>query len=148
SGNRLADFRSEFTTAVSFDTNRPSVVSQRPGNGASGVPLSASVVLFVNKPLSPSTITGALHVSQNGSLVNGSIQVTGNGQVIQFLPAAPWQNNALIQVFLDNSARDLSSNALNNYQGSFRTVSDTSTTAPVVVRFVPSGSAVVLNPII
>src|SRR5439155_23870614 len=43
-GNHLADFQSEFTTAIATDINRPSVVSQRPGNGASGVAVNSSVV--------------------------------------------------------------------------------------------------------
>src|SRR5262249_4018369 len=63
-------------------------------------------------------------------------------------PTSAWQNDALIQVFLDTSAQDLAGNQLNNYQGSFRTLADTSTTAPVVVRSVPSGNGVVLNPVI
>ena len=65
------------------------------------------------------------------------------------MPTAPWQNNALVQVFLDNTAKDLAGNALNNYQGSFRTALDTSTTTPQVVRISPSNhNAVLLNPVI
>ena len=149
SGNHLADFTSQFTTGAQPDTDRPSVVSQRPGNGASGVVLDRSVVLYVDMPLQPATVTEALHISQNGVLVNGTVNVSGSGKVIEFVPTASWQNNALVQVFLDNNAKDLGGNALNNYQGSFRTALDPSTTTPQVVRVSPSNNnAVVLNPVI
>ena len=130
SGNHLADFTSQFTTGAQPDTDRPSVVSQRPGNGASGVALDRSVVLYVDMPLQPATVPAALHISQNGVLVNGTVNVSGSGKVIEFVPPAPWQNNALVQVFLDNNAKDLGGNALNNYQGSFRTALITATTTP------------------
>jgi hypothetical protein len=149
-GNHLADFQSKFTTAAASDINRPSVVSQRPGNGASGAALNGSVVLYVNEPLDQTTIAGALLISQNGVLVNGTIRVTGNGQAIEFVPAVAWVKNALIQVFFDDRAKDLAGNALNNYQGSFRTVSDTSASAPTVVRSIPAQGTtdVPLNPVI
>src|SRR3989442_10618132 len=40
SGNALAEFQSQFTTAAAFDTSHAAVVGQRPGNGATGVPLN------------------------------------------------------------------------------------------------------------
>src|SRR6185503_553285 len=98
SGNSLVDFRSQFSTVAAIDTNRPQVVSQRPGNGANAVATGDRVVLFISKPMNVSTMSGALHISQNGVLVNGTTQVSGNGQVIQFTPSSPWLNNALIQV--------------------------------------------------
>jgi len=137
SGNALADFSSQFSTAASFDTGRPSVVSQRPGNGATGVAVSSSVVLYVNEPLNAATVPGALFVSQNGVLVTGTTTVTGNGKTIRFVPSQPFVKDALIQVFLTPQALDLDGNALNNYQAQFRTLADTSTTAPVVVRTSP-----------
>jgi hypothetical protein len=150
SGNRLLDFRSAFTTTAASDLDRPSVVSQRPGNGSSGVGVHSSVVLYVNEPLNQTTIAGALHISQNGVLVNGTIRVTGNGQAIEFVPAAALAKNVLIQVFLDNKAQDVAGNALNNYQGSFRTVSDTGASAPAVVRSLPASgtTGAPLNPVI
>ena len=130
SDNPLADFSTTFTTASGFDTSRPSIVGQRPGNGASGVMAATGIVLFVNEPLLPSTIDGALHVSQNGVVVGGTVHVSGTGQTLHFQPDAPWTPNALIQVFLDASATDANGNRVHAYQGSFRTASDSQTDRP------------------
>jgi YD repeat-containing protein len=140
-GNALANFESTFTTAAAFDTTHPAVVEQRPGNGATGVPLNTSVVLYVNAAMNVSTVEGALHVSQNGVLANGTTQVTDNGQVIQFAPSTPWTNGALIQVFLDATAEDVNGNALTAYEGSFTTVANTSTIAPSVQSASPASGA-------
>ena len=132
SGNHLADFSSQFTTA-SVDTTNPSVVSQRPGTGASSVPLNANIALFLSEPMNVSTLNNALHVSQNGVLTNGTTQISDSGQLIQFTPSAPWANNALIQVFLDSTAQDVDGRSFfGSYEGQFTTVEDLSTTPPTV----------------
>ena len=138
SGNALADFTSAFTTASGFDVSHPSVVSQRPGNGAYGVGLNIPLVFFLNERIDPASIAGALHVSQNGELVAGNLQMTGNGQVLTFRPASPWTPSALVQVFLDGSARDLNGNSLNGYQSSFRTAEDPLTAVPTVTSTSPT----------
>ncbi len=141
SGNALADFASRFETAESFDNGRPSIVSQRPGNGATGVPLGTTVVLYANEQLDPATIAGALFMSQNGVVVPGTVAVTGNGRAIEFVPAAAWEPDALVQAFLTTDARDVRGNALNSYEGSFRTATDPRTAPPSVVRTHPASSA-------
>jgi large repetitive protein len=149
-GNALADFRSQFTVAQQFDTTHALVTSQRPGNGATGVSLNSSVVLYVNETLNTGTVPGALHVSQNGVLVSGTVTVRDNGQTIQFVPAGPWQKNAFIQVFLDSTALDSDGNTVTSYQGSFRTVVDTTTVTPQILSLSPASNstAVPLNPVV
>src|SRR5579864_5518137 len=137
SGNSLPYFVSQFTTANQFDFSSPSVSVQRPANGASNVPLTSNIVIYINEPMVVTSVQNALHVSQNGVLVSGTTQVTDNGQVIQFTPSVPWQYNAQIQVFVDSTALDTDGIALNSYQGSFRTVTDTSASAPTVVATNP-----------
>jgi len=149
SGNQLADFRSSFTTVKVSDGTRPSVVGQRPANGTSQVTTSAPVILFINKALDPATVNGALHVSQNGVLLAGTVQLSGSGQSLNFTPSAPFAANAYIQVFLDSTALDTFGNALNNYQGSFTTASDLTTTAPTITRTTPgNATAATSNPAI
>ena len=142
SGNALAAFTSEFTTAAAFDTTHGSVVSQRPANGATGVSLSASpVVLFVNKPLNASTAAGAMHVSQAGQVVAGTVAVVGNGQTLEFTPSSPWQYGDLVEVFLDTTATDTDGNTVNAYRGTFTTVTNPASTAPAVVNVSPASNA-------
>jgi hypothetical protein len=137
SGNSLGNFESLFTTAPAFDTKNPYVIGQRPANGASGVATNAKVVLYVSEPMNQSTVPGAFHVSQNGVLVSGQVQLTDSGQTIQFTPSVPFQNSALIQVFLDSTAFDADGNSLTSYQASFRTVQDLTTVAPSIVNTNP-----------
>ncbi|VAW72830.1 hypothetical protein MNBD_GAMMA15-2036, partial [hydrothermal vent metagenome] len=146
SGNALVDFVSEFTTSSSFDSRRPSVTTQRPGNGATNVPLDSSLVLFTNEGLDAASVQGALHVSQNGSLVSGNVRVTIDGRAIEFVPDVSWLPNALIQVFLDSTAVDTAGNALFNYQSSFRTVTDPALLRPTVLRDNLFNTGELLNP--
>jgi len=120
SGNALASFQSTFTTAPSVNPSAPTVVSQRPGNGATGVPLNANVVLYLSEAMNASSVQTALQVSQNGVLVAGTTQVTDNGQVVQFTPSAPLQSSALVQVFLTSAAQSAGGVSVNNYQASQR----------------------------
>ncbi len=145
SGNSLADFRSQFTTSPAFDTAHAFVVSQRPGGGSLTANLNSSVVLFVNEPLDASTVPSALHISQNGALADGQVTVKDNGQTIEFVPSLPWQNGALIQVFLDGTALDADGSPINSYQASFRTVSDTSAIPPSIVSLSPPICPIPLN---
>ncbi len=140
-GNSLVDFESQFTTAPPINTTQPAVFSQRPGNGAQGAPLTTSVVLYLSEAMNAASVQGALHISQNGALAAGTTQVTDNGQVVQFTPAAPWQPNALVQVFLDSSALALGGTAISNYQSLFTTAAANSTIAPTVVNTSPPSGA-------
>ena len=142
SGNALAAFTSEFTTAAAFDTTHGTVVSQRPANGATGVSINASpVVLFVSKPLNASSAVGAMHVSQAGQAVAGTVAVVGNGQTIEFTPSSPWTYGALVEVFLDATATDTSGNAVTAYRGTFTTVGNPASTAPALVNYSPANGA-------
>ncbi|MFZ1156261.1 MAG: Ig-like domain-containing protein, partial [Candidatus Sulfotelmatobacter sp.] len=137
SGNVLASFQSQFTTGPAVNAPAPTVVSQRPGNGASGVPLGTNVVLYLSEAMNASSVQAALQVSQNGALVSGTTQVTENGQVVQFTPSTSWQPSALVQVFLTPTAQSLAGNSASNYQASFTTIPNPSTTAPVLVATNP-----------
>src|SRR5262249_16236666 len=140
-GNGLGNFESSFSTAGAFDTTHPAVVAQRPGNGATGGPGNTSVGLYVNEAVNGGTVSGGVDVAQNGVVTGGTSAVGDNGQGVVFRHSVAWENNALIQVFLDSTAVDLDGSSLNSYQGSFRTAVDTTTVTPGVVSVSPSGGS-------
>jgi YD repeat-containing protein len=135
-GNPLANFSSTFTTAQVTSGTRPSVVSYRPGSNASSVPAGSPVILFVNEALNPSTVNGALNVSQNGTIVAGTIALSGGNQVVSFTPSAPFIAGAYVQVFFSSAATDTFGNALNNFQSAFTVAPAASTTTPPVISAV------------
>ncbi len=140
-GNHLVDFSSSFTTVQLTSGTRPSVTGERPGSNASSVPVGSPIVLFVNESLNPSTVNSALNVSQNGTLVAGTIALSGNNQVVEFTPSAPFTAGAYVQVFLSTAATDTFGNALNNFQYAFTVAPDVSASAPVVTATVPYNGA-------
>jgi len=136
SGNPLADFSSTFSTGSSVETNRPQILTQRPTGP--GIPAGADVTLFVSKPLNESTVPGALYVSQNGVLVEGTVTVSGGGTAVHFNPAANFAPGAAIQVFMTGDAEDLFGNALFDYSGSFTVALDATVQPPTIVRTSPA----------
>ena len=141
-GNPLANFQSQFTTGPAPTGTAPTLVSQHPGNGATGVPVNDSIALYFSQPMNVASLTAALYVAQNGVLVSGTTQVTDNGQVVQFTPAAPFQANALTQVFVTSGAQNTSGVSLNSYQSSFTTLPDTTTLVPTQIGSNPPNASV------
>ena len=136
-GNPLPYFQSEFYTGPSINSPAPTVVSQRPGNAATGAPTNSSVVLYFSQPMNLASLTSSIFVSQNGALVSGSLQTSDNAQVVQFIPDNPFLNGALIQVFVSSSATNTSGVNINNYQSSFTVAPDMSTTTPTLTSTNP-----------
>jgi len=141
SGNHLADFRSSFTTLASQETTRPMILRQRPASGTVGVRTDVPIVLYVDEPLSPSTVPGAVFVAADGVLVAGQVSVSGGGQVITFAPSSPFAAGTHVEVFVETTATDLSGNALVRYQSAFTVASDAAVTAPTLLGRNPSNSS-------
>src|SRR4029453_4972289 len=95
-GNALADFTSRFSV-VPRDTASPTVITQRPVSGATGVPAGSPFTLGLEKPLDPVKAAAAFHVTQNGMLFPGTSVLVENGQAIRFTPANAFQPGGLIQ---------------------------------------------------
>ena len=136
SGNVLPEFRSQFTTGLS-EATQPQVMTQRPAHGAMDVPVDKPLVFFTTEPLDASTVPGALFISQNGVLIDGTTTVTGSGRTITFTPDVPWAPEALIQIFFEATARDLAGNPLRAYEAFFRTAADPMTLPPQIIRSNP-----------
>ena len=146
SGNALAHFTSQFMTAAARETTAGRVTTQRPDSGTT-VPADTPITLVLSEPVAPETVAAALRVSQNGTLVGGTVAVTSAGTTIEFVPTVPWAAGALVQIFLEG-ARDLAGNTLVMHQGSMRIDPDPATTTATLEAISPSGNAVPLNPIV
>ena len=143
SGNTLTAFQSAFTTAADFSTTAPAVVSQRPGSGATDVPANSVITLFTNgKPLVPSTVNAnSLHVSQNGTILNGTIAVLGDNHAIEFTPSEAFNAGAIVQIFLANTIQDVDGNFLTAYQGQLTIAGNAATIQPTVIARNPAYGA-------
>jgi hypothetical protein len=138
SGNPLADFSSQFTVAPQVPATGPSITSQRPGSGATNVAANTVITLFASAPLNPSTVSGAIHVSDNGVAITGSVQLLSSNQAIEFTPANPFSPGDLIQVFLDQSLQDVYGNPLSGiYSGQFTVANTLSSTPPQLLATNP-----------
>ena len=123
--------------------SHPMVTGQRPASGATGVPLTSPITLFLNEQMDPTSTVAALQISQNGNLVSGTPALDASGTILTFTPAAPFTPGALVQVFLPPTALDTLSpgNPVNNYSGQFTTAPDLTTVAPVITGYIPANGA-------
>jgi hypothetical protein len=150
SGNALTNTTSEFTTTPPVLTSAPTVLSMRPGNGATLVPTNTVITLFTSAPMNAGSLTGALYVSQNGVLITGTTNVGSNGQSIEFTPSSALIAGTPVQVFLNSTAQDIYGNYLTYFSGQFTTAGSITNTAAQVqaVNPFPSATNVPLNTII
>jgi len=135
SGNSISDYVSLFTTSIENETERPSITTFKPGNGSTQVSVEKNIILYSNEPLNEATLqeNGSFYVSQNGRLVSGTIVLSGNGQVITFIPDQPFELGSFIQVFVNSQIEDITGNSLNGTQVSFSVKDDPSVSTPKVV---------------
>jgi len=111
SGNAATDFISMFTTGVhTYDNTRPSIVSQYPANYTTVN--TSKIVMYINEPMIPSTLSAAFHVTENGTLLTGSVVIGADGKSIEFTPTTPFTPGARIYVHLESTATDLLGNAI------------------------------------
>lgn len=132
-GNALAEFASTFSTAVvNTDTTRPNILSQTPVSGANKVRNINSFTLYANEQLDAATINQGIYVAADGVLVEGTASLDSTQQIINFETTDTLPENSLIEVYVTDKIRDISGNPLFNYQGSFRTGSNTGATPGVI----------------
>ena len=150
SGNALANTTSQFTLTTAAGSSAPSVVAMRPGNGATNVPANTAVTLFTSAAMNPSTIAGALFITDNGVPVTGTVQLFSNAQAIEFTPANTFNPGDLVQVFLNSTAQGANGIALSSFSGQFTVAgspANTAASAQAVNPF-PNATNVPLNTVI
>jgi hypothetical protein len=133
SGNALVNFTSQFTTAQYDSNTNGTVISTRPGNGASGVNANMPIVLFTSLPINSASANNGIQVAQNNIAVPGTVQVLDAGYTLQFTPSSPFTAGALIQWWTTGSLTDSTYNTpINTTSGYFYIAASTSTLAPAV----------------
>jgi hypothetical protein len=150
-GNALANFTSQFTTSQADSPTAGTIVTERPGNGASGISVNEPLTLFANLPINPASVNAGLQVAQNNLAITGSIQILDGGYTLVFTPSSPWTPGALIQWWTTPSLTDATYNnsftAVSGYY--FYVAADTSTLAPTIQVVSPgTGSTAAPNSIV
>jgi methionine-rich copper-binding protein CopC len=138
-GNALTPLTTSFTTSPYDSNTNGSIISVRPGNGASGVNPNLPLVLYSNLPINASTANNGLEVAQNNVLDPGTIQVLDNGYTLEFTPSAPFTPGALIQWWTLSTLSETTYNTpVNADSGYFYVAASTSTLAPTIQATSPS----------
>ncbi len=118
-GNVIDDFVSVFSTGPR-NLLRPSVHTMYPGNGAYDVDVNKPVILHTTEKIDASTVTeDSLIISVNGRIIDGSLDV--QDQVITFTPDQAFPADSIVQVFVENTIKDLDGYSMNSWQGTYRT---------------------------
>src|SRR5262249_402440 len=113
-----------FMTGTTTDVVGLSVVGVSPGNGLTGVPINAQVVVQFSEPVDDLTL-GQVTVSGGGGPVNVISRLTNANQTLTLLPVVPLSANTVYTVSVSGVV-DLSGNPL---------------TAPVTTTFTTGGGA-------
>ncbi len=117
----------------------PRVLSTLPPDGASGVPITASVSAVFSEPMDPASITTSTFTltGPGATPIPGSVSCTGNTAV--FDPASDLPAGTLCTATVAATAADLAGNILGSaYSWTFTTSAAPDTTPPTVTISAPS----------
>jgi len=145
SGHPLAaNYVWTFTTAVSADATRPTVIATIPVSNATNVPLNQLVTATFSKPMNATTINSATFLLTGPGLtpVTGQAVYASIGNTAIFTPSANLLPSTIYSATLTTGAADQSGNTLAvNYVWSFTTGTTLATTKPLIVSTVPINGA-------
>jgi len=147
-GNGLTPFSSQFTTNYYDSNTNGSVVTTRPGNGASGISANEPITIYTNLPINAATANSGIEVAENNVPVTGTVAVLDNGYTLEFTPSSPWTPGALIQWWTLSSLLDSTyETPINADSGYFYAASSTAALVPAVQTTSPAQYANSGNPI-
>jgi len=152
-GNPMTPFAgSSFTTGstATADTTHGTITAT-PTSGATLVPVNTNVVLQLNKPVDPVTVSStSFRVYDNTSGVNvpGTIAISSNYLTLTFTQATQFQPGHQICIYASYYAYlyDLAGNTFNYINQCFTTGTGADTTAPTVVNVSPLTGATGIGP--
>ena len=144
-GNALASaYTWSFTTGPTPDTTAPTVISEFPVDGATGVPFNTLVTATFSEAMNPLTITTFtfLLACPAGTPVVGTVGYAVSGKVATFTPTSPLPPNTICTATITTGVRDVAGNALaNTFTWTFTTGATPDTTAPTVIDVSPDDQA-------
>lgn len=133
SGNALTPYTSQFTTSQYDSNTNGSVITTRPGNGATGISPNEPITIYTNLPINTGTATGGIEVAENNVAVPGTVAVLDGGYTLEFTPSSAWTPGALIQWWTTGSLLDSTYNTpINTTSGYFYAAASTTTLVPSV----------------
>jgi hypothetical protein len=149
-GNALVPFTNQFTTTYYDSNTNGTVISTRPGNGATGVNGNLPIVLYTNLPINPATAPGGIEVAENNAAVPGTVQVLDNGYTLEFMPSSAFTAGALIQWWTTGSLYESTYNTpVNGASGYFYVAASTGALVPAVQTASPTyGETSAVNSIV
>ena len=145
-GNTLSGSSSSFTTSgvATADTTVPTVTIV-PVQGATNVSTNTTVTLTFSEPIDVTTLAGGTQVVVSGLSGEVAGQLSVNGNVVTFTPAAPLPGNRQITVTV-NGVKDLAGNVNTSRSATFTTGVATDVTGPQVMSITPNDLAVDIGP--
>ncbi len=130
-------------TVTVLDVVAPTVTSVSPGNGATSVALSSSVVVSFSEPMDRATLTASsIRLSDGATPVPVALAIAADDRSVTLTPSSPLTENTLYTVSVDAGVRDKAANALTAaFASTFRTISP-DVVAPKVLTTVPANASI------
>lgn len=121
----------------SGDSTPPTVLSNTPHEGATGVPLNATISVTFSEAMDPLSINDETLILKEGmSSVAGTVTFADDSA--SFTPGSALAPNTAYSASVTTGARDLANNTLAaEHEWSFTTGAATDTTAPTVLSTIP-----------
>jgi hypothetical protein len=135
-GNALAGSSFSFTTANLPDTTPPTVASNSPADGASGVPSATNISLSFSEPMNRASVEAAFDVEP---AVTCSFAWSADDTLVTCIPSAELATSTAYMVTLAAAAADTGGNTLEAaHSFSFTTAAAPDTTPPTVSSTSPT----------
>ncbi|MDX2253577.1 MAG: Ig-like domain-containing protein [Nitrospira sp.] len=133
-----------FTTGVAPDTTSPTVTTTTPVDGATNVPIAATIMGTFDEPLAPASVTATTFTLKDGAnnQIPGNITVNGSTAVFSLLPGSLMNYATNYTATLTTGVKDLAGNPIqSSYTWSFTTMNVPDTIPPSVTSTMPFNGA-------
>ena len=101
------------TVPVSLGATPPVVIAVTPANGSAAVPLASAVRITFSEPVDPASLTpDALVIFDGAAATTGTISLAPGHTVVTFRPAGLLSSQAIYQVRVAGTIRDLAGNPM------------------------------------